>query len=521
MGRCGTDWLAGKGQVWSDWTPSEAPTQVVPDTYDVAIIGAGVVGCALAYRLSQSRVRVLVVDKDHDVGEGTSKGNSAIIHTGFDATPGTLESQLVTRASREWPLLAEKLKVPFDPVSAILLAVDEEQAQQLPKLHEKALANGVTDVEVWSAGRIREAELEVTEDVQGGLYVPRESMVDPFAVPIAYAEVALANGTDFLLGAEVVGIDHRQRPAKTLVTGNGHRAGCRIVINVAGLGSRRVADLYGGRPFDINPRRGQFLLFDRNLRHMVNHILLPVPTEKTKGKLVCPTIFGNILTGPTAEDLPLDQAGAAGTTVEGLREVAEAATRFCPFLAKYRPVATYAGLRCNCQQGSYQVFLNDAHPGIVTVTGVRSTGLTSSPALTDYLIEQMVEQCDLKLSNDPDAIDERPADCWPGWWRPPRDSADLVAQQPDYGRMVCFCEKIPRQEIIDALSSPLCPPTLDAVKRRTRSMTGRCQAFNCGIPIAEVIAEHRGLPIESITKRGPGTSLCCGAASHHVTQNSP
>ena len=212
--------------------------------------------------------------------------------------------------------------------------------------------------------------------------------------------------------------------------------------------------------------------------------------------------------------------------VDGLREVSEAATRFCPFLERYRPIATYAGLRCNCQQGSYQVVLNDAHPGIVTVAGVRSTGLTSSPALADHLIEQMVERCDLRLSDDPAAVDERPADRWPGWWRRPYDSADLVAQEPDRGRMVCFCEQISQQEIIDALSSPLCPPTLDAVKRRTRAMTGRCQAFNCGIPIAEVIAKHCDLPIESVTKRGPGTSLggtsaCCDAASHHVKQDFP
>ena len=521
MGRRGTDWLDEKGQVWRCWPPSEALAQAAPDIYDVAIVGAGVVGCALAYRLSQHRVRVLVVDKNYDVGEGTSKGNSAIIHTGFDATPGTLESQLVTRASHEWPQLVEKLKVPFDPVSAILLAADEEQARQLPKLHDKALANGVDDVEMWSAKRVREVEPQVSKEVQGGLYVPRESIVDPFAVSIAYAEVALANGTDFLLGAEVVGIEDCGGPTKTLVAGGGHRVRCRIVVNVAGLGSREVADLYGGRPFDINPRRGQFLLFDRNLRHLVNHILLPVPTEKTKGKLVSPTIFGNILAGPTAEDLPLGEAEATCTTVGGLSEVSEAATRFCPFLAMHRPIATYAGLRCNCQQGSYQVFLNDTHPGIVTVTGVRSTGLTSSPAFADYLIEQMAEQCDLRPSDDPDAIDERPADCWPGWWRRPYDSEGLVAQQPDCGRMVCYCEQISRQEIIDALNSPLCPPTLDAVKRRTRSMTGRCQAFNCGIPIAEVIAEHCDLPIESITKRGPGTSLCCDATSPHVVQSSP
>jgi glycerol-3-phosphate dehydrogenase len=450
----------------------------------------------------------LLVDKNFDVGEGTSKGNSAIIHTGFDASPGTLESRLVTRASRRWPELAERFKIPFRQNGALLLALDDDQAQQLSKLHQKAITNGVEDVEVVGPDEVGRLEPNAAPTARGGLLVPRESIVDPFAVSIAFAEVAVANGVDVLLGCRVIGVENASEAVKKLVDDDGNRIGARIVVNVAGLGSRQLTETYLGELFDINPRRGQFLIYDKNIGPTVERILLPVPTAKTKGKLVTPTIFGNLLSGPTAEDLPLGDPNATSTTIEGLQEVRESAIRMCPKLADHRPIATYAGARCNCTQGSYQVRLGDnGHAGVLTVTGVRSTGLTSSPALAEYLVEQMCEAGWLTLTPDPDAVDGRPESCWPGWWRRPYEDPQRMTTQPDYGRMVCFCEQISQQEIVDALDSPLRPRTLDAVKRRARVLTGRCQGFNCLVRIADVISRHRKVPLESVTKHGPGSEL--------------
>ena len=489
------------------------------DPYDVAIVGAGVVGCALAFELSRYQLRVLLLDKNFDVGAGTSKGNSAIIHTGFDASPRTLESQLVTRASRRWPELAARLKIPFRQNGGLLLALDDDQAQQLAKLHEKALANGVEDVEVVGANEVRRIEPNAAATACGGLLVPRESIVDPFAVSSAFAEVAVANGVDVLLGSRVVGVENASAAVKQLVDDCGNRIDTRIVVNSAGLGSSQLTETYQGERLDINPRRGQFLIHDRNTGALIERILLPVPTAKTKGKLVTPTIFGNLLTGPTAEDLPLGDPNATSTTIEGLTDVRESAIRMCPQLADHRPIATYAGARCNCSQGSYQIRLGDGgHAGILTVTGVRSTGLTSSPALAEYLVEQMQSAGWLTLTPDRDAVDGRPASCWPGWWRRPFDVPGCVATQADYGRIVCFCEQISQQEIVDALDSPLRPRTLDAVKRRTRVLTGRCQGFNCLVRIAELISRHCKVPLESVTKHGPGSELL---ADGDVTVHGP
>jgi len=258
--------------------------------YDITIIGAGVVGCALAYKLSMYKLRVLLLDKNYDVGEATSKGNSAIVHTGFDAAVGTLESKLVTKASREWPELAKKLKIPFEECGALLIATNDEQNTQLDKIYEKAIKNGITDVQLLSAEEALELEAYITKNVLGGILIPRESIADPFSTSIAYSEIALSNGVDILLGTEIIGIENVDEKVKILITNCGNKIDTRIIVNVAGLGSRKLADLYGGEPFDINPRRGQFLIFDKFSRSAIDHILLPIPTENNspaETKLLC------------------------------------------------------------------------------------------------------------------------------------------------------------------------------------------------------------------------------------------
>lgn len=497
---------------WSGEAASPMEAAVVDDRpqrepYDVAIVGAGVVGCALAFELSKYQLRVVVLEKKYDVGEGTSKANSALIHTGFDETPGSLESTLVTEAAREWPQLAVQLKTPLKQIGGLLLALDDQQARELPKLHERAQANGVESYIVDQA-EVLQMEPHVTPSVCGGLVVPDEGIVDPFAVPIAFAELAVANGVDFLFGIDVVAVDDPGATVKKIVARQGETFQTRTIVNAAGLGSRAVANCYQGESFDINPRRGQFLIYDRNTLPLVQRVLLPVPTAHTKGKLVTPTIFGNLLAGPTAEDLSLDDPEATSTTVNGLAEVRAAAEKTCPGLAEHDPIASYAGARCHCAQGSYTIRMDDGgHRGILTITGVRSTGLTSSPTLASHVVERMVGAQWLSLTPDPAARVERAESCWPGWWKRPWEDADRIARQPDYGRMVCYCELISQQEIVDALESPLCPRTLDAIKRRSRVLTGRCQGFNCLIRTADIVGRHIGAELGEVTKQGPGSTL--------------
>ncbi len=481
--------------------------QIGAEVFDVAILGAGVVGTAIAYLLSQYKLRVVLVDKRHAVGEGTSKGNSAILHTGFDAVPGSLESTLVNRASRHWPEWGRKLHVPIERTSAILVALDEEQEALLPKLLKKAHENGVEDVALLSAPRVREMEPYVSASVRGGLHVERESIADPFAPFLACAEIAVVNGTTLLLGFAVEKIE-AEGETKVICGSDGHRLRCRWLINATGLGSMKIAQTHGGKTFDLNPRRGQFFVFDKLSRRLVDRILLPVPTPQTKGILVCPTIFGNLLAGPTAEDLAPDAIECTETTQDGLKLVYDGMLRLCPALKDEPITAAYAGLRCNCAQGSYQLTCNDGLPGILTITGVRSTGLTASPSLAELALERMHTECGLPLERDPDAIDARPESARPGWHSPrPQENDETLRAFPDYARMVCHCELISRQEIVNAIASPLLPRTMDALRRQTRSATGRCQGFNCWGPLAELLSERTGIPLDRITKKGPGSEV--------------
>lgn len=475
--------------------------------YDLVIVGAGIVGCALAYKLSRYQLKILLVDKNYDIGESTSKGSSAIIHTGFDAVVDSLEAKLVSQSSKDWPVLATLLKIPFEQCGALLLAANEEQHAQLAPIYDKAIRNGVTDVRLLTGAQAKTLEPNATNEILGGIHIPRESIIDPFSACIAFAEVALLNGVDVFLGAEVTAVENASAPLKSLITQVGEKITTRTIVNVAGLGSEKLSKQYGGEPFDTNPRRGQFLIFDKYSRSAINHILLPIPTSQTKGVLVIPTIFGNLIAGPTAEDFAPDHQSLADTEVGTLKKLLEGASRLYPDLKKQPVIGLFSGVRSNCSQGSYWIRCNDHHPGIITVAGIRSTGITSSPALADYIIDKIDKELGVELLPDNSAIDHRPENKWPGWWKPPFEDNERVRLNPDYAKMVCFCEQISHGEIIDHLDSPLKPRTLDGLKRRSRAQMGRCQGFDCMLKVAEIIATRCKLPLHQITKSGPGSEL--------------
>lgn len=503
------------GRILCNWTDGgldgslifSDESQLSNAPYDVAIVGAGIVGTALAYKLSMYRLKVVLVEKNFDVGEATTKGSSAIIHTGFDAPVDTLESELVTQAALEWPELAEKLKVPFEVCGGLVLAIDDEQEKQLDAVYEKGLKNGVKDIRKLSAEEVKGIEPNVTNEVRGGILVPRESIADPFAAARAFAEVALLNGVDIVLGIEVAQIENVDDEVKTLVSSCGKKIAAKRVVNVAGLGSENLAKNYTGEDFDTNPRRGQFLIFDKYSRSAVQRILLPIPTKKTKGVLVIPTIFGNLIAGPTAEDYPHDHPNCSNTTTDQIQLMLEGSSSLYPGLKEQPVISLYAGVRSNCTQGSYWIRSNDQHPGVITVAGIRSTGFTSSPALAQHLIDLLQNDLGLELKKNSSAIDSLPEERWPGWYKKRFDDPKAVKENPDYGKIVCYCEQVSLGDIVQHLDSPLKPRTLDAIKRRTRAQMGRCQGFDCMVNVARIISGHCNIPLEKITKRGPGSEI--------------
>ncbi|WP_330177196.1 NAD(P)/FAD-dependent oxidoreductase [Streptomyces sp. NBC_01498] len=467
----------------------------LPDeVYDVVVVGAGVVGSAIARELARYPLRTALVEASGDVGEGTSKANTAILHTGFDAVPGSLEARLVREGRDRLAVYAEECGIPVEPVGALLVAWDEDQVAALPALARKAARNGYRRTRTVGADELRRREPHLGPGAAGALEVPDESVICPWTTTLAYATQAVRGGVDLHLRCRVEAVTQgRAREPHVLGTGRGPLR-TRWLVNAAGLYADAFDRFLGHTDFTVTPRRGQLMVFDKLARPLVSHLLLPVPTALGKGVLVSPTVYGNVLLGPTAEDL--DDKGATGSTAEGLEFLRERGRRILPRLLEEEVTAVYAGLRAATGQDDYAI---RAHPGqrYVTVGGIRSTGLSASMAIAAHVVELLAEAgtrtgraADLAPVTMPNLGEAAPR---------PYLRAELIAADPEYGTLVCHCERVSRGEIRDALVSDIPPSSPEGLRRRTRALGGRCQGFFCG---ASVRALFDGA--ESGT-RAPGT----------------
>ncbi|NPA92115.1 MAG: NAD(P)/FAD-dependent oxidoreductase [Chloroflexi bacterium] len=455
-------------------------------TYDIAVIGAGVVGTAIARELSRYQLEVVLLEAKPDVGMGTSKANTAIWHTGFDAKPGTLEARLLRRSYALLEDYVDRAGIPTERLGGLLVAWTEEQYHTLPSLLERAHANGVTDVRIISAEEVYRLEPRLNSGAWGGLLVPGESLICPFTLPISYATEALLNGVTLKLNFPVQNV--QEENGLHIITGpDGQTVAARYLVNAAGLYSDEIDHMLGHYDFTVTPRRGELIVYDKFARRLINHVILPVPTAITKGVLISPTVYGNVLLGPTAEDL--DDKTNTATSEQGLQSLLEKGRAILPELLDEEVTATYAGLRAATEHKDYQIRLH-AEQRYVCVGGIRSTGVSASLGIAEYVAELLEEagvplrpKAEFKTFKMPNIGEARPR---------PYQRDDLIAQNPDYGRMVCHCEKVSLGEILDAIHSPLPARTLDALRRRTRAMQGRCQGFNCQAHVVDILARETG-----------------------------
>ncbi|MCD7443468.1 FAD-dependent oxidoreductase [Streptomyces lincolnensis] len=450
-------------------------------TYDVTVVGAGVVGSAVARELSRHPgLRVALVEAQDDVGQGTSKANTAILHTGFDAVPGSLEARLVREGARLLAAYAAESGIPVEPVGALLVAWDEDQHAALPGLLEKAEHNQYPDARLLGPAELYAREPALGPGALGALHVPGESIICPWTTTLAYATQAVRAGVDLHLDCRVGAARHEQG-VHHLTTSRGTLR-TRLLVNAAGLHADTLDRALGHDDFTVTPRRGQLLVFDKPARSLVRHILLPVPTALGKGVLVAPTVYGNVLLGPTAEDL--DDKRDTGSTAEGLALLREQGGRILPALLEEEVTAVYAGLRAATEQDDYRI---TAHPeeGYVTVGGIRSTGLTASLAIASYvtgLLPGLGPTRELEPVRMPNLGETFPR---------PYQRPELIAADPEYGTLVCHCERVSRGEIRDALAATIPPAGLDGLRRRTRARAGRCQGFFCGAAVRALWEEAR------------------------------
>ena len=449
------------------------------ENVDVVVIGGGVVGCAVFRRFTLMGARVLLLEKGGDILSGASKANSAILHTGFDAPTGSLELQCMQDGYAEYMTIHEKMNLPLLKTTAIVVAWNQEQLDALPGIVQQAHANGVTDVVQISAAELYRREPKLAAGALAGVYVPGEYIIDPWSSPLAYVTQAVMHGGKYHFNCQVLDVTPQQ-DGWELSTSKG-KVNTRLVINCAGNHGDLLDGMWRQPEFEIRPRKGQFLVYDKAAAADINAIILPVPTATTKGVLLCKTIFGNMILGPTAEEQQdRNRADVDESVMQGL---IEKGTAMLPSLPHYSVTATYAGLRPATEKKEYRLFHYPQEKWI-TVGGIRSTGLTAALGIAKH-----VEG--LYRDHFPELFPlSAPAELqWPVMpMLSEYETRDFACS--GNGGVVCHCELVTRRELEAAFNSAVPPECIGGLRRRTRVMMGRCNGFFCSNNVAEIIGDR-------------------------------
>ena len=462
--------------------------------YDVIIIGAGVSGCAIARELSRYKLKTMVLEKALDVCEGTSKANSGIAHAGYDAKPGTLKAKLNVEGSRRMKALSEELDFPYKQNGSLVLCFDEKDRSKLEELKKRGECNGVPDIRILNREEVLSLEPGAGEQVVSALYAPTGAIVCPFGLTIALAENAAVNGVEFQFGTKVKVI--RKAAEGYLIETNKGSFETKLVINAAGVYADELHNMVSEEKMKLTPRRGEYLLCDKLSKGIPSHTLFQLPTALGKGVLVTPTVHGNLLIGPTAEDIE-DKEGIE-TTAEGMELIREKAALSVKELPLRQVITSFAGLRAHGGEDFIIGEVPDA-PGFIDVAGIESPGLTCAPAIGAYVAD-IVKKL-LSLAEKENFIAERRG--IPSMALASRQERQrLILENPAYANVICRCEMVTEGEIIDAIRRPVGARTTDGIKRRTRAGMGRCQSGFCNPKVVEILARELGVDESEVLKSG-------------------
>lgn len=462
--------------------------------YDVIIIGAGVSGCAIARELSRYKMKTMVLEKALDVCEGTSKANSGIAHAGYDAKPGTLKAKLNVEGSRRMKALSEELDFPYKQNGSLVLCFDEKDRSKLEELKKRGECNGVPDIRILNREEVLSLESGAGEQVVSALYAPTGAIVCPFGLTIALAENAAVNGVEFQFGTKVKVI--RKAAEGYLIETNKGSFETKLVINAAGVYADELHNMVSEEKMKLTPRRGEYLLCDKLSKGIPSHTLFQLPTALGKGVLVTPTVHGNLLIGPTAEDIE-DKEGIE-TTAEGMELIREKATLSVKELPLRQVITSFAGLRAHGGEDFIIKEVPDA-PGFIDVAGIESPGLTCAPAIGAYVAD-IVKKL-LSPAEKENFIAERrgiPSMALASG----QERQRLILENPAYANVICRCEMVTEGEIIDAIRRPVGARTTDGIKRRTRAGMGRCQSGFCNPKVVEILARELGVDESEVLKSG-------------------
>lgn len=472
--------------------------------YDIAIIGAGVTGSLIARELSRYNLKVCLVEKEADVAMGTSKANSAIVHAGYDAKPGSLKARLNVHGNKLMGRICKELDVPFKRIGSLVLAFNKEDMEEIHKLYKRGLENDVPDLEVLNKEQVKSMEPNISDQVVGALYAPTGGIVCPYELTLGAAENAVSNGVELKLECEIK--DIKVENGQFILVTQHEEIKCKYVINAAGLYADTISAMVGEEGFSIKPRRGQYLLLDKNQGNVVHTVVFQTPSKMGKGILVTPTVDGNLLIGPNAEDI--DDKEDISTTDLGLNEVVKGAMKSVPSFNVREVITSFAGLRATPSTGDFIIGESNKVKGFINVAGIESPGLSAAPAIAEYVVDilksigvAMVQKKNFNPIRKPVHRFREMND---------QQRAELIKKDPRYGRIICRCETVTEGEIVDCINRPAGARNLDGVKRRTRAGMGRCQGGFCAPRVVEILSRELNIPMEEVTKMGGNSRILVG-----------
>lgn len=472
--------------------------------FDVAVIGAGVIGGMLSRELSKYRLSVCIVEKSNDVAAGASRANSGIIHGGYDPVPGTLKAKLNTVGVEKLFKAAKELNVPCKRNGSMVCAFSREEEKTVEELYNRGLENKITGLRLLSSEEALALEPALSPDITKALLVENAGIICPYELTVAAVGNAMDNGAEFIRNFEVCKIERANGRFK-LYSAAGETVTAKFVINCAGGFADKIASLTGEH-LKLIPRAGEYLLLDKDEGKRVSHTVFQVPTKNGKGILVSPTVDGNLLTGPTAE--AVDLPDSTETTVQGIEAVMSLAVKSVPDISFRQVITSFAGVRASEEQGDFIIRASEKFPEFIHAAAIDSPGLTCSAAIAEYIVE-LLKKSGLDTTEKTD-------------WNPYRINThafremtdaqkdEYIKAHPEYGHIVCRCENISEGEIRDAVRRDPAALDIDSVKRRTRSGMGRCQGGFCMPYVMRIISEEQGIPLEAVTKKGKGSEIATG-----------
>ncbi|MBZ2173651.1 NAD(P)/FAD-dependent oxidoreductase [Schnuerera sp. xch1] len=473
--------------------------------YDITIIGAGVIGNFIARELSKYKLNLTIVEKDNDVSNGTTKANSAIIHGGYDAKPGTNMAEFNSKGNPMFDKVCEELDVPFKRIGSLVLAFDDKDMKSLEELYNRSIENNIPDVEIIDGDRVVDMEPNINGDVKGALYSPTAGIIGVYELAIALAENAIDNGVDLKLNTEVKDIEKTDEGYKIFT--NDGEIKSKYIINCAGVYADKINNMVAEESFKILPRRGEYYVLDKSASYITNHVIFQCPNEFGKGVLIAPTVHGNIIVGPNSQELNDDERNQTQTSRDSLEYIKKTALKSIEKIPFNNTITNFSGIRAEPSTGDFIIEELEKAKGFINVAGIKSPGLSSAPAIAQHVV-RLVQEISGGLEENLAFNPRRKMIIFSKLSK--EEKAELIKKNPRYGRIICRCENITEGEIIDSIRRNAGATTVDGVKKRVRPGAGRCQGSFCGPRVMKILARELNKDMEEIVKDGNKSNILTG-----------